>query len=66
MRPDDLPVVRTVLRTGADDRGYDALLLAGPVVLALVAVLGRGPSTTALAAGYIAAFAGRTAVNALW
>ena len=60
-----LPVVGPVLSAGADDRGYDALLLAGPIVVVVVAFLGRGPLTTALAAGYIVAFAGHTVANAL-
>ncbi|WP_158855089.1 hypothetical protein [Halorhabdus sp. CUG00001] len=35
----DLPIVGTVYESGADDRVYDGLLLAGPVVIVLVVVL---------------------------
>jgi len=54
VRLPDLPVVSQILDAGPDDRGFDALLLAGPVVVALAAVLGRTPLTEALAAGYVA------------
>ena len=56
MRPRDVPVVGTVVEAGADDRVFDALLLAGPVVIIVVAALGRSPLTVALAAAYIVAF----------
>lgn len=37
-------------------RGFDALILCGPLLIAVLALLGRSPLTTALAAGYVAAF----------
>ena len=56
MRPHDLPVVRQVLASGADDRVLDALLLLGPVVILVLALLGRSPVTVAIAAAYLLAF----------
>ncbi|GGL22886.1 hypothetical protein GCM10009037_02880 [Halarchaeum grantii] len=40
---------------GPNDRVLDAFVLLGPLVLALLALLGRGPVTEALAAGYVLA-----------
>jgi len=54
---DRVPIVGDLLDAGADDRVFDALLAAGPVVVAALALLGRGIVTTALAAGYVAVFA---------
>ncbi|MFB6308044.1 MAG: hypothetical protein ABEH35_01820 [Haloarculaceae archaeon] len=52
----DLPVVSAVFEAGADDRVFDSLLLAGPVVIGLIALLGRSIVTEALAVIYIAVF----------
>ncbi|MFB6137829.1 MAG: hypothetical protein ABEJ42_05735 [Halobacteriaceae archaeon] len=41
---------------GPEDPAYDALLVAGPVVLALVALLGRSTVTTGLVGAYVLAF----------
>ncbi|MDR5655821.1 hypothetical protein RH831_01310 [Halodesulfurarchaeum sp. HSR-GB] len=56
MNPTAIPIVETVFEVGAQDRLFDGLLLIGPVLLALIAVVGRTPLTMALAGGYIAAF----------
>ncbi|GGN16844.1 hypothetical protein [Halarchaeum nitratireducens] len=51
-----LPALYTALReAGPDDRVLDAFVLLGPSVLALLALLGRGPVTEVLAAGYVLA-----------
>ncbi|WP_181685439.1 hypothetical protein [Halorhabdus salina] len=35
----ELPIVRTISESGADDRVYDGLLLVGPVVIFIVTIL---------------------------
>ncbi|WP_336036524.1 hypothetical protein [Halobacterium yunchengense] len=60
MNVGDVPVVGEVVEAGADDRVFDGLLLAGPLVVALIAVLGRTPVTVAVAAGYVAVFVAYT------
>ena len=57
MRPDELPLVRAVFSSGADDRILDSLLLLGPVVIVILAALGRSPLTVGLALAYLGAFA---------
>lgn len=52
----DLPLVSRIAESGPDDRVFDSLLLAGPPVIALIAVLGRTPLTTGVAAAYIGIF----------
>lgn len=37
-------------------RGFDILILCGPLLIAVLALLGRSPLTTVLAAGYVVAF----------
>jgi hypothetical protein len=49
-----------VFEAGADDRVFDSLLLTGPLVIGLIAVLGRSLVTEAVAIAYIAAFVGYT------
>ncbi|AOW79556.1 hypothetical protein HTSR_0356 [Halodesulfurarchaeum formicicum] len=56
MNPTAIPLVETVFEVGAQDRLFDGLLLIGPVLLVLIAAVGRTPLTMALAGGYIAAF----------
>lgn len=55
MTPSDVPLLGAVLDSGPDDPVFDALLLAGPVVILLVALLGRRVPSVALAASYLAA-----------
>jgi hypothetical protein len=52
----DLPIVGQVLESGASDPVFDGLLLAGPAVILLLAVLGRSVLTVALGIGYLAVF----------
>lgn len=51
-----LPFVGSLLWSGDRDRGYELLILCGPLVIVSIALLGRSLLTTALAAGYILAF----------
>jgi uncharacterized membrane protein YraQ (UPF0718 family) len=37
MTPTDIPVLRQVLEAGSDDHVYDAFMICGPVLIALVA-----------------------------
>jgi len=60
----DLPVVSALADAGPDDRVFDALLLAGPSVVLLVAVAGRSLVTEAVAGVYLAALIGH--VCYLW
>ncbi|MFB6221309.1 MAG: hypothetical protein ABEH90_07700 [Halolamina sp.] len=52
----NLPVISHVLEAGAADRVFDVLLLLGPLVIAVIAVLGRSVITELLAGAYIATF----------
>ena len=60
-----LPLVRQVVTSGAEDPVFDGLLLAGPLVVLLLALLGRSPFTQALALGYVVAFGAHVLSNAL-
>jgi len=51
-----VPGVGYVLSAGADDRVFDTLLLLGPPVVVLIALLHRSTVTEVIAGGYIAAF----------
>ena len=64
MSLEEIPIVGGVVRSGAEDRVFDTLLLVGPVLVASVAALGRTTLTTGLAAGYLAAFVGHAAYKA--
>ena len=56
MNPQNLPVVSSIFEVGADDRVFDSLLLAGPLLLGIIIVLNRSLFTELLAFGYIAIF----------
>mgnify|MGYP000731112976 CR=1 FL=1 len=60
MKLSALPFVSAVLESGADDRIYDGLLLTGPVVILLIAVLETtrflSGVAKALAIAYVTAF----------
>jgi hypothetical protein len=56
--PTDLPLVSAVVDAGADDRIFDSLLLLGPLVVAVIVLLGRSMLTEVLAVAYIAVFVG--------
>ncbi|PSQ15416.1 hypothetical protein BRD00_14055 [Halobacteriales archaeon QS_8_69_26] len=59
MRPRDLPVIHGVIEAGPNDRVFDVLLLSGPLVVGLVALLGRENVVSAgVASAYLAAFCG--------
>lgn len=60
MSIDDVPVLAWILDTGPDDRVFDSLLLAGPLLIVVLALVGRSPVTVALAVGYLGVFAGYT------
>ncbi|MFC6826840.1 hypothetical protein [Halopelagius fulvigenes] len=64
MSIDDAPLLGPVLNAGADDRVFDGLLLAGPLLLCVLALVGRTRTTTVLAAGYLAVFVGYTLYKA--
>lgn len=65
MSPEPLPLLDLIVRAGPEDRFFDSLLLVGPVLIVLIALLGRNPVTLSLAAGYIGAFATYTVFNSL-
>ena len=56
MNLSDVPIVGDLLEAGAEDRVFDSLLLVGPLLIALVAVVGRSPLTIAIAAAYLLFF----------
>lgn len=64
MNIDETPLLGPVLDAGADDRVFDGLLLAGPLLLCVLAAVGRTPITTVLAVGYLAVFVGYTLYKA--
>lgn len=56
MRLRDLPVIGYVVEAGADDRVFDSLLFVGPLVIGVIALLGRSLFTEVLSVTYLAAF----------
>ncbi|WP_254534848.1 hypothetical protein [Halomarina litorea] len=52
-----LPLVGSVIESGADDSVFDALLLSSPFVLILIAIFGRTLVTVCLAGVYLILFA---------
>jgi len=56
MKVDQIPVVQQVVESGAEDRVFDSLLLSGPLLIGLIAVMGRSLLTIAVAGGYLLAF----------
>ena len=65
MKISRLPFVSQVVESGADDRVFDGLLLAGPFIILIIAVAGRSLFTHLLAASYIAVFAVHILLNAM-
>jgi hypothetical protein len=55
MTPEELPLVGPAFRWGPPDPVFAWLMLLGPVVVLLLALAGRSPATTAVAAGYVVA-----------
>lgn len=64
MKSEDVPVVGAIVRSGAKDRVFDALLLVGPLLVVIVAVFGRTSLTIGLAVGYLVVFGGYTLYKA--
>lgn len=58
MNPRDLPVLSSIIEAGAQDSVFDGLLVVGPLVIAVVAVLGRSLLTEGIAALYVVVFVG--------
>lgn len=58
MNPENLPYVGAVFRFGARDRVLDSILLLGPVVVLVIAVLGRRPVTGIVTGLYVLSFVG--------
>lgn len=56
MKVDDLPAFGGIVDAGPDDRVFDGLLLAGPLVIGLVSVLGRTALTRVVAGTYVVVF----------
>ena len=56
MRARELPIVGQVFESGAEDRVFDSLLLVGPVIIVLIAAVGRSLLTTAIAVTYVVFF----------
>lgn len=56
MTPADLPIVGTLFQFDGRDTVYDTLILCGPLLIVVIALLGRSPLTTALAVGYLSTF----------
>ncbi|WP_121743591.1 hypothetical protein [Natronorubrum halophilum] len=52
----DIPIVGDLLEAGAEDWVFDSLLLIGPLLIALIAVIGRSPITTGITAAYLLFF----------
>jgi hypothetical protein len=63
---DDLPIIGRVHQWGAEETVYDALLLCGPLVVLVIAVLGRTSVTVGLTGLYVASFVGYALSRAVW
>ena len=63
MNRPDLAIVERILQAGADDRVFDAFLLLGPVLIALIVLLGR---TTVAAVGYLVCFVSYVLYNGVY
>jgi hypothetical protein len=65
MKPTEFPIVAQVIESGAQDRVFDALLLVGPLVILLIAAVGRSALSIAVAVVYLLAFVGHVLTNGL-
>lgn len=63
MNPSGLPLVGWILESGPDDRVFDALLLTGPLIVALIALLGRSQVVEAIVIVYLVAIVGHVVTN---
>lgn len=61
MSVDQIPGVQWIRETGPDDPVFDGLLLAGPLMIIVLAFLGRTLLTTGLVSGYLGVFVAYTA-----
>lgn len=65
MQLERIPIIGSLLAAGADNRIFDALLVSGPVVIIAIALLGRNPTSTALAVAYTVGFSVYVGYNGL-
>lgn len=65
MNADGIPILGELLAAGPNDRVFDSLLLVGPLLIVVIAVVGRSALTTLLAVGYLVAFVGYTISKSL-
>ncbi len=65
MTPTEWSLLSAVRNAGTDDPVFQGLLLAGPVVIVLIVLLGRSPISTVLAGGYLAVLVANTIRNVL-
>ncbi len=56
MRLDTIPVLGPLFGAGADDHGFDLLLLFGPLIICAIGILHRSYVSFALALFYTAGF----------
>jgi hypothetical protein len=65
MQLNDVPVLGMLVEWGADDRVFDALLLLGPLLVVVIAVVGRHSLLVAVSSIYVLVFLLRVAANGL-
>ncbi|AHG01721.1 hypothetical protein HALLA_00085 (plasmid) [Halostagnicola larsenii XH-48] len=58
MRIGDLPNVGDPFEGGAEDQVFDSLLLLGPIIIVLIAIVGRSALTTIITVAYLSSFVG--------
>ncbi|MFC7042260.1 hypothetical protein [Halonotius sp. GCM10025705] len=63
MEPTEWPLLNAVLDAGTDDPVFQGLLIAGPLVIGLIVLLGRSPVMTVLTGGYLAVVVANTLRN---
>jgi hypothetical protein len=63
--PNPTSLYRRLREFGADDPVFDAIILAGPLLIILFAFIGRNPVSQGLAGIYLLAVVTRVAQNAL-
>lgn len=65
MKPRDVPLVDQIVESGADDHVYDTFMLMGPLVLVIVAVVGRTLLTEVVVGAHLLAFTTYVVYNAI-
>lgn len=58
MKPERIPIIDALLAAGPNDQIFDSLLLAGPLLIVVIALVGRSLLTVLLAVGYLGVFLG--------